>query len=72
MRKKLKQYISLVEEAQDPTVEKRANADDLQVSLNTTINYLPILVDLVLIVLLSSSVLLGHGVLSSGRCTKEV
>ena len=31
MRKKLKQYLSLVEQAQDPTVEKRANADDLQV-----------------------------------------
>lgn len=31
MRKKLKQYMSLVDEAQDPTVEKRANADDLQV-----------------------------------------
>ena len=38
MRKKLKQYIGLVEEAQDPTIEKRANADDLQVSLNTTIS----------------------------------
>ena len=31
MRKKLKQYLSLVEQAQDLTVEKRANADDLQV-----------------------------------------
>lgn len=37
MRKKLKQYLSLVEEAQDLTVEKRANADDLQVSLSATI-----------------------------------
>ena len=37
MRKKLKQYLNLVEEAQDPTVEKRANADDLQVSLSATI-----------------------------------
>ena len=35
MRKKLKQYMSLVDEAEDLTVEKRANADDLQVSLNT-------------------------------------
>ena len=32
MRKKLKQYMSLVDQAQDPTVEKRANANDLQVS----------------------------------------
>lgn len=32
MRKKLKQYMDLVEQAQDPSVEKRANADDLQVS----------------------------------------
>ena len=73
MRKKLKQYISLVEEAQDPTVEKRANADDLQVSLNTTIfANTSITVALIVIVLLSSSVLLGHGVLSSRRCTKEV
>ena len=32
MRKKLKQYLHLVEEAQDPMVEKKANADDLQVS----------------------------------------
>lgn len=33
MKKKLKQYLSLVEETQDPAVEKKANADDLQVSL---------------------------------------
>ncbi len=70
MRKKLKQYMSLVEEAQDPTVEKRANADDLQVSLSTTL--LVFMTLSWLFYLPPPVVLLGHGVLSSRRCTKEV